>query len=159
MSGIITNMSKKKDSAGDFRKKEEADKKKAKDKAEIQKIIKPNTGLKNAQNIARGIIVGVGIARAVTTAAGAGSSAVKSVPKTSKTMNVPKGTKVITSGSGGSANATSGVKKVTIQKSPARIEAGKKTYETVKKAKAATNAVNLATVYQGGRGVGTKKKK
>lgn len=108
---------------------------KAKDKAEIKRMINPNTDLKKAQNLGRGLILGAGVLKAVTAArAGAAGAAAerqalaRSAPKTSKTMNVPKGTKVITSTKGGSANATSGVKKVTVQKSPTRSAAAVKNY-------------------------------
>lgn len=108
---------------------------KAKDKAEIKRMINPNSDFKKAQTVGRGIIFGAGVLKAVTAAraAGAGVAAerqalARSAPKTSKTMNVPKGSKVITSGSGGSANATSGVKKVTVQKSAARSAAAVKNY-------------------------------
>ncbi len=108
---------------------------KAKDKAELKKIINPNSDLKKAQNLARTIVVGAGIVKAVTAArAGAAGAAAerqalaRSAPKTSKTMNVPKNTKVITSTKSGSANATSNINKVTIQKSPDRSAAAVKNY-------------------------------
>ncbi len=62
-----------------------------------------------------------------------------SVAKTSKTMNVPKNTKVITSDKSGTAKATSNVGKVTIQKNPARVSAGIKT-NAIRVGEAATKA-------------------
>ena len=57
----------------------------------------------------------------------------KATSSTSKTMSVPKGSKVITSGKNGTANATSGISKVTLQKSPAKVEAGKKSFQALQK--------------------------
>jgi hypothetical protein len=98
--------------------------------AAYKKAMTPNN-LDKAQNIGRGLILGTGLARIAvqSAAARAGASATsralaKAVPTTSKTMNVPKGSKVITSGKSGTANATSNVKKVTLQKSPAKVQAG-----------------------------------
>jgi hypothetical protein len=90
------------------------------------------------RQFAQTAVLGVGLARAAGLAAeatiagrarSAGSRAsqqalAKSAPSTSKTMQVPKGSKVITSDKSGSARATSGVDRVTIQKSQARVSAG-----------------------------------
>jgi len=89
-------------------------------------------------NFGRAIILGTGLIRAVglgiEAAAGrAGASAAedalaKSNPSTSRTMQVPKGTNVITSNNSGVANATSGVDRVIIQKSAERSAAGVQSY-------------------------------
>ena len=129
--------------------------------AAIKKAFTPD-GKDKVQNYIRGAVVGGAIIKGLSTAAAgrAGVSTVsKGISSTSKTMNVPKGTKVITSGKSGTANASSNINKVTIQKSPARIEAGKKTYETVQKAKNAKNAVNMATIVYGSYSLGKNKKK
>jgi hypothetical protein len=132
--------------------------------AAIKKAMTPD-GKDKVQNYIRGAVVGGAIIKGLSTAAAgrAGvSTAGRGISSTSKTMNVPKGTKVITSGKSGTANASSNINKVTVQKSPARIEAGKKTYETVQKAKNAKNAGNLATIVVGSYSLGknsNKKKK
>ena len=129
--------------------------------AAFKKAMTPD-GKDKVQNYIRGAVVGGAIIKGLSTAAAgrAGVSTVsKGISSTSKTMNVPKGSKVITSSKSGTANATSGINKVTIQKSPARIEAGKKTYETVQKAKNAKTAVNMATIVYGSYSVGKNKKK
>jgi len=133
--------------------------------AAIKKALTPD-GKDKVQNFLRGAVIGGGIIKGLSAASAAGRAGVSTVGRgissTSKTMNIPKGTKVITSSKSGTANATSGVNKVTIQKSPARIEAGKKTYETVKKAKNAKTAVGLATIATGSYSLGknsNKKKK
>jgi hypothetical protein len=133
--------------------------------AAIKKAMTPD-GKDKVQNYIRAAVVGGAIIKGLSAASAAGrtgaSTVSKGVSSTSKTMNVPKGSKVITSGKTGTANATSGVDKVTIQKSPARIEAGKKTYQTVQKAKNANTAVGLATIVTGSYSLGknsNKKKK
>ena len=111
--------------------------KKAKDTAEIKKIIDPKRGLNQAHNVGRGLILLGGAVRASSIAtraaanrAGASASEralANSVAKTSKTMNVPKGTKTIISNKSGMAKAIPDVGKVTIQKNPARVAAGIRT--------------------------------
>lgn len=134
-----------------------------------------------------GAVLGVGLARAAglaaeTTAAARASRAgtaateealAKSSPSTSKTMNIPKGTNVITSNNSGVANATSNVDRVTIQKSPVRISAGvqsnaaaegakaaaKSMAQSVTNAKNAQNMAKIVTGVAGLSGAGKKKKK
>ncbi len=101
--------------------------------AAIKKALTPD-GKDKVQNFLRGAVVTGGLARAagaaIQGAAGrAGAAATrqalaKAAPSTSKTMNVLKGSKVITSNKSGVANATSKVGKVTLQKSPAKVQAG-----------------------------------
>ena len=122
---------------------------KAKDKAEIKRIINPNSNLKKAQTVARGLVLLGGAARASSIAtraaanrAGASASEralAKSAATTSRKINVPKGTKVITSDKTGIAKATSNVAKVVVQKSPARVAAGIRT-NAVRVGEAATKA-------------------
>ena len=102
--------------------------------AAIKKAMTPD-GKDSVQNFLRGAVVTGGLARAAGTAIqGAASRAgaaatrqalAKAAPSTSKTMNVLKGSKVITSSKSGVANATSKVGKVTLQKSEARSLAGR----------------------------------
>ena len=101
---------------------------------------------------------GTSVARAAESKVGS-KAASKAASSTSKTMNVPKGTKAIISGKNGMANALADVAKVTVQKSPSRIAAGKKTYETVQKTKNANTAVGLATIAIGSYNLGNRKKK
>lgn len=93
----------------------------------------------------------------------------KANPSTSKTMNILEGSKVITSNNSGVANATSGIDKVTLQKSLARVQAGIKSGAAGQGAKAgnqvlttnqilAKGAVAGATATQAIRGVGSKPK-
>lgn len=101
--------------------------------AAIKKAMTPD-GKDSVQNFLRGAVVTGGLAKAagmaVQASAGrAGAAATrqalaKAAPSTSKTMNVLKGSKVITSSKSGVANATSKVGKVTLQKSPAKVQAG-----------------------------------
>jgi hypothetical protein len=102
--------------------------------AAMKKAFTPD-GKDKVQNFLRGAVLTGGLARAAGTAiqasAGrAGAAATrqalaKAAPSTSKTMNVLKGSKVITSSPSGVANATSKVGKVTLQKSSARSLAGR----------------------------------
>lgn len=93
-----------------------------------------------------------------------------STPTTSKTLNVPKGTNVISSNESGMARTSSDVAKVTIQKNPVRVQAGIKANATIvgeaaskaslaASAAKAQGAVAGATIVQGIHGVGKKKKK
>ena len=101
--------------------------------AAIKKAMTPD-GKDKVQNFLRGAVVTGGLAKAAgmaieASAGRAGAAATrqalaKAVPSTSKTMNVLKGSKVITSSPSGVANATSKVGKVTLQKSLAKVQAG-----------------------------------
>ena len=111
--------------------------KKAKDTAELKRIIDPKRGLNQAHNIASSLVLlgaagrASGVAtRAAANRAGASASEraiANSVAKTSRTLNVPKGTNVITSGKTGIAKVATNVSKVVVQKNPARVAAGIKT--------------------------------
>jgi hypothetical protein len=57
----------------------------------------------------------------------------KATSSTSKTMSVPKGTKALVSNKSGMAKALSDVSKVTVQKSEAKVAAGKQTWEALQK--------------------------
>jgi hypothetical protein len=148
-----------------------------KDKKELQRITDPKRGLNQAQNIISGAVLLGGAAAAAAKSASARAAAeatakalAKSKPTTSKTMNVPKGTKVITSNKSGMAKATSDIGKVTVQKSPSRVAAGIKS-NAARQGTAAANisrttsnatakgGVAGATIVQGIRGMGKKKKK
>jgi len=101
--------------------------------AAIKKALTPD-GKDKVKNFLRGAVVTGGLAKAAgiaiqASAGRAGAAATrqalaKAAPTTSKTMNVLKGSKVITSNKSGVANATSKVGKVTLQKSPAKVQAG-----------------------------------
>ena len=105
--------------------------------AAIKKALTPD-GKDKVKNFLQGAVLTGGLARAAGTAiqasarqAGAAATRqalAKAAPSTSKTMNVLKGSKVITSGKTGVANATSNVAKVTLQKSGAKSAAGRASY-------------------------------
>ena len=146
-------------------------------KAKTKDMIDPKRGLNQAKNIIIGAVLLGGAVGAAAKSASARAAAeatakalAKSKPTTSKTMNVPKGTKVITSNKSGMAKATPNVGKVTVQKSPSRVAAGIKSNATRQGAAAAnlsrttSNAtakggVAGATIVQGIRCMDKKKKK
>jgi hypothetical protein len=100
-----------------------------------------------------GAVLGTALAKAagmaIQTAAGrAGAAATnqalaKAAPATSKTMNVLKGSKVITSSPSGAANATSNVGKVTLQKSAAKVQAGIQSNAARQGTKAANKVIKI----------------
>ena len=147
--------------------------------AAIKKAMTPD-GKDSVQNFLRGAVVTGGLAKAAgmaiqASAGRAGAAATrqalaKAAPSTSKTMNVLKGSKVITSSKSGVANATSKVGKVTLQKSEARSLAGRASNAARRGTKASnevikTNAdkaegfVSGATVVTGGYSLKKNKKK
>jgi hypothetical protein len=122
--------------------------------AAMKKAFTPD-GKDKVQNFLRGAVLTGGLARAAGTAiqgaagrageAAARQALAKAAPSTSKTMNVLKGSKVITSGKTGVANATSNVAKVTLQKSGAKSAAGRASYAARQGTKEANKVIKTGT--------------